>query len=82
MFQGLDLNVVENVEEADFVLAHGTEALGLPSGSVSPRTLDELEKILEKSAARGLPMIVANPDYVTVEANVFHIMPGTVSFTS
>ncbi|XP_010422839.1 PREDICTED: uncharacterized protein LOC104708052 [Camelina sativa] len=77
--EGLGLNVVENVDEADFVLAHGTEALGLPSGSVSPMPLDELEKILEKSAARGLPMIVANPDYVTVEANVFHIMPGTLA---
>ncbi|CAH8357396.1 unnamed protein product [Eruca vesicaria subsp. sativa] len=77
--EGLDLNVVENVEEAEFVLAHGTEAIGLPSGGVSPMPLDELEKILEKAAARGLPMIVANPDYVTVEANVFHIMPGTLA---
>lgn len=82
MFQGLDLNVVENVDEADFVLAHGTEALGLPSGSVSPIPLNELEKILERSAARGLPMIVANPDYVTVEANVFHIMPGAFTYIS
>lgn len=77
--EGLDLSVVENVEEADFVLAHGTEAIGLPSGGVSPMPLDELEKILEKSAARKLPMIVANPDYVTVEANAFHIMPGTLA---
>ncbi|CAN8299062.1 unnamed protein product [Cochlearia groenlandica] len=77
--EGLDLNVVEVVEEADFVLAHGTEALGLSSGGVTPMPLDELEKILEKSAARGIPMIVANPDYVTVEANVFHIMPGTLA---
>lgn len=73
---------MENVEEADFVLAHGTEALGLPSGGVTPKPLDELEKILEKSAARGIPMIVANPDYVTVEANVFHIMPGTFTYIS
>ncbi|XP_010523324.1 PREDICTED: uncharacterized protein LOC104801693 [Tarenaya hassleriana] len=75
---GLDLEVVENVEEADFVLVHGTEAMGLPSGTVSPMPLEELEKILEKTAARGIPMIVANPDYVTVEARVFHIMPGTL----
>lgn len=69
------------MEEADFVLAHGTEALGLPSGSVSPMPLDELEKILEKSAARGLPHDrCQNPDYVTVEENVFHIMPGTFTY--
>ncbi|KAG6402344.1 hypothetical protein SASPL_139222 [Salvia splendens] len=38
--EGLGLQVVENVEEAQFVLAHGTEALGLPSGDALPmRTL-------------------------------------------
>ncbi|MBA0749308.1 hypothetical protein Gogos_019941, partial [Gossypium gossypioides] len=29
--EGLGLQVIENAEEADFILAHGTEALGLPS---------------------------------------------------
>ncbi|KMS99240.1 hypothetical protein BVRB_2g046780 [Beta vulgaris subsp. vulgaris] len=36
---GLDLKVVDNVEEAEFILAHGTEALGLSSGSVVPKHL-------------------------------------------
>ncbi|KMT19524.1 hypothetical protein BVRB_1g011470 [Beta vulgaris subsp. vulgaris] len=36
---GLRLKVVDNVKEAEFILAHGTEALGLSSGSVVPKHL-------------------------------------------
>ncbi|KAL2920820.1 Acid sugar phosphatase [Bienertia sinuspersici] len=76
---GLDLRVVENAEEAEFILVHGTEALGLPSGSVAPKQLEELEKILEQCALRKIPMVVANPDYVTVEARALRVMPGTLA---
>lgn len=76
--EGLDLEVVENPEVADFILAHGTEALGLGTGGVRPASLDELETILKLSAGRGIPMVVANPDYVTVEARDLKIMPGSL----
>ena len=62
---------MENVEDAEFILAHGTEALGLPS-----MKLEELEKILESCAAKKIPMVVANPDFVTVEARALRVMPG------
>ncbi|KAJ0092937.1 hypothetical protein Patl1_26815 [Pistacia atlantica] len=74
--KGLGLQVVENVEEAEFILAHGSEALGLPSGEARPTSLEDLEKILELCAAKKIPMIVANPDYVTVEARALRVMPG------
>ncbi|XP_021291166.1 uncharacterized protein LOC110421813 isoform X2 [Herrania umbratica] len=77
--EGLGLQVVENVEEADFILAHGTEALGLPSGVVCPMNLEGLEKILECCATKKIPMVVANPDFVTVEARALSIMPGTLA---
>ncbi|XP_040958117.1 uncharacterized protein [Gossypium hirsutum] len=77
--EGLGLQVIENAEEADFILAHGTEALGLPSGLVRPMSLDGLEKILEHCAAKKIPMVVANPDFVTVEARALSIMPGTLA---
>ncbi|XVF84262.1 hypothetical protein PTKIN_Ptkin17bG0019100 [Pterospermum kingtungense] len=77
--EGLGLQVVENVEEADFILAHGTEALGLPSGSVRPMNLEGLEKILEQCVTRKIPMVVANPDFVTVESRALSIMPGTLA---
>lgn len=77
--QGLGLQVVSKVDDADFILAHGTEALGLPSGDSLPMDLGDLEKILEMSAERKIPMIVANPDYVTVEARELRVMPGEVT---
>ncbi|GAB2217974.1 hypothetical protein Droror1_Dr00001189 [Drosera rotundifolia] len=77
--EGLDLKVVENVEEADFVLAHGTEAVGLPSGLSISKKIEDLEKILEQCAARRIPMVVANPDFVTVEARALRVMPGTLA---
>ncbi|KAJ6297432.1 hypothetical protein OIU78_023055 [Salix suchowensis] len=77
--EGLGLQVVEKVEEAEFVLAHGTEALGLSSGASCPMTLDELEKVLERCAAKQIPMVVANPDFVTVEARDLRVMPGTLA---
>ncbi|XP_044499115.1 uncharacterized protein LOC123220634 isoform X2 [Mangifera indica] len=77
--EGLGLQVVENVEEAEFILAHGTEALGLPSGEARPTSLEDLEKILVLCAAKKIPMIVANPDYVTVEARALRVMPGTLA---
>ncbi|XP_027347625.1 uncharacterized protein LOC113859008 isoform X1 [Abrus precatorius] len=77
--EGLDLQVVENVEEAEFVLAHGTEALGNADGGARSMKLEDLETILELCAAKGIPMVVANPDYVTVEARDLRVMPGTLA---
>ncbi|GMP55009.1 hypothetical protein CsSME_00019966 [Camellia sinensis var. sinensis] len=78
--EGLGLQVVENVEEAEFILAHGTEALGLSSGTTFPMKLEDLEKILEQCAAKNIPMVVANPDFVTVEARALRVMPGKVVY--
>ncbi|XP_011014771.1 PREDICTED: uncharacterized protein LOC105118501, partial [Populus euphratica] len=77
--EGLGLQVVDKVEEAEFVLAHGTEALGLSSGASCPMTLEELEKVLVRCAAKQIPMVVANPDFVTVEARDLRVMPGTLA---
>lgn len=71
---------MEKVKDADFILAHGTEALGLSSGEALPVKLEDLEKILEESASKQIPMVVANPDFVTVEARALRIMPGKVFF--
>lgn len=67
---------MENAQGADFILAHGTEALGLSSGAALPMKLDDLEKILEQCATKKIPMVVANPDFVTVEARALRVMPG------
>lgn len=67
---------MENVEDAEFVLAHGTEALGSPSGDAHSMKLQDLEGILELCASKRIPMVVANPDFVTVEERDLRVMPG------
>ncbi|KAJ6817506.1 uncharacterized protein M6B38_410210 [Iris pallida] len=76
---GLALQTVDNVDDANFILAHGTEALGVPFGDAVPKSLEDLKQILELCAKRKIPMVVANPDYVTVEARALRVMPGTLA---
>jgi HAD superfamily hydrolase (TIGR01459 family) len=72
----LALQCVTDVEQADFVLAHGMEALTAPDGSVSPVSLDQIRVILAAAAARSLPLVIANPDVVTVDTTHLVPMPG------
>ncbi|KMZ61832.1 HAD-superfamily hydrolase, subfamily IIA [Zostera marina] len=76
---GLGLNVVESADDADFILAHGTEAIGLPFGGPLTVSLEYLENILKICARKRIPMVVANPDYVTVEVRALRVMPGTLA---
>lgn len=71
------------MDDAEFILAHGTEALGLPSGGSESMDLEGLEQILELCAKRTkpIPMVVANPDYVTVEARDLRVMPGIYHYS-
>lgn len=75
---GLDLEVVGDASTADFILAHGTEAIGTNEGPCSC-SLDEMKQLLEQAAAHRLPMIVANPDLVTVDGSRLVTMPGTLA---
>ena len=55
-------------QQADFILAHGTEALGTSTdgSAAQPCSLDAMRELLGRCAPRKLPMVVANPDVVTV----------------
>ena len=60
-------------EQAEFILAHGTEAVSVPvpgacQPRVEPRSLEQLHQLLEACAQlpKKPPMVVANPDVVTV----------------
>lgn len=74
----MNLEVVESPLEAEFILAHGTEALGSAQGTAVPMPLEEMENLLLEASKRPNPppMIVANPDLVTVEERDLRIMPG------
>lgn len=72
MVDGLDLTGTGDIEEADFILNAGTQ-----SGTVD---LSAYEPILQHAAARGLPMICANPDFVSVAPDgSLNICPGATA---
>lgn len=80
--EGLGVAPTLDPEQADFILAHGTEALGRGDGAPAvPASLDEMLALLARCAARerGIPMIVANPDIVTVSGSELRTMPGTLA---
>ena len=58
LIDGLELSGTGDIDEADFILNAGTN-----SGTVD---LEEYEPILRQAVARDLPMICANPDFVSI----------------
>jgi HAD superfamily hydrolase (TIGR01459 family) len=84
---GLGLEVVQDHTEADCIIAHGTEALGgdVSGAAAEAVPLDRLRALLEACAARSteigvpIPMVVANPDVVTVHGAELRTMPGTLA---
>lgn len=75
----LAVDVTQMPSEANFILSHGTEALGASKGhDAVPFSVPELEVILRECSALmpPPPMIVANPDFVTVSGDALVTMPG------
>ena len=63
----LGLAAVSAPAECEFILAHGTEGLGTAEGDVQLKSTEELQELMAECAALGgRPMVVANPDFVTV----------------
>ena len=72
------VQVVEDVREAGFILAHGTECLGRGDGQEPvPITAEEVRSLLREAANQQIPLLIANPDIVTVDQSDLRIMPGT-----
>ena len=71
------LEHVTDPQLADFVLAHGMEAIS--GGSTQPAqtvSLEDIKGVLRVAAGRRLPLIIANPDLVTVDTTYLVPMPG------
>ncbi len=72
--------MVDHPEEADFILAHGTEAVSAQwDRPVRELTLAQMNQFLERCAYasrvhKPLPMVVANPDLVTVNGKELVVM--------
>ena len=59
------------------------QALGQPGGAeAQPMSVEALRALLPACAARGIPMLVANPDVVTVDAEMLVPMPGMLAQVS
>jgi HAD superfamily hydrolase (TIGR01459 family) len=69
--EGLPLEVVERVEDAEFLLLAGAE---------DEARLEDFSAQLEAAAGRGLPMVCANPDILAVLPDgSFGMAPGAVA---
>jgi len=71
MREGIDAEVVDRVSAADVVLNTGP--------AVGATTLDAVEPDLHAAAARGLPMICANPDLVVQRGALHELCAGAVA---
>ncbi|MGH6902786.1 MAG: TIGR01459 family HAD-type hydrolase, partial [Geminicoccaceae bacterium] len=68
---GLPLEVVDRIEDADFLLLGGVE---------DDARLEDFGAALDAAAGRGLPMVCANPDIVAVLPDGgFGMAPGAVA---
>lgn len=65
--QGLDMEVVERAEDADFIFASGMEPT---------QTVESLRPLAEAGVARGLPVVCSNPDLVAVSRDGLATAPG------
>ncbi|WP_374654269.1 TIGR01459 family HAD-type hydrolase [Dongia sp.] len=69
--QGLDLDVVDDIARADFLLVLGV---------ASPETrVEDFRAILEAALARGLTLVCANPDLVVHRGGVAEICAGAIA---
>ncbi len=70
--EGLDLEWVDDVEQADFILNTGA-----PVGN--PTTTVDCDELLSKAALKNIPMICANPDLVAIRAGQAGICAGALA---
>ena len=71
LIEGLDLELVADIEQAQFILITGFD----PSGT----RLEDLEPLFKKAVGKRIPAICANPDMVTVYGHERSIGPGALA---
>ena len=70
--QGLDIQIVDNIEEADFLLISGIDAK-------EKTMVDYYEPILKKAIRRHLKAICANPDGRAILGDEYTMGPGLIA---
>ena len=68
---GLDLTVVDNAADAEFVLITGSDA--------PKKTMSDYEPLLKAASARGLKAVCANPDMVAIVGDAEYFGAGAIA---
>jgi HAD superfamily hydrolase (TIGR01459 family) len=68
---GLDLEYVQNPEEAQFILNTGPAEWD--------DRIEDYEPLLRRALSRGLPMVCANPDLVVQRGSTLHLCAGALA---
>ena len=71
LLKDLDIELVEDIEQAQFILITGFDAQGTK--------LEDLDPLFKKAVVKRIPAICANPDMVTVYGHERAIGPGAVA---
>ncbi|MCE9508137.1 MAG: TIGR01459 family HAD-type hydrolase [Alphaproteobacteria bacterium] len=71
LLEGLDLELVTDVEQAQFIL--------ITSFDPSVMKMEDLEPVFKKAVGKRIPAICANPDMVTVYGHERSIGPGALA---
>ena len=71
LFEGLDLDLVGAVAQADFIVNSGPDHLDA--------TVEEYRPVLDAAAARHVPMICANPDIIVIHQGRVQICAGALA---
>lgn len=71
LLSGLDIEVVDDIDQAEFILITGFDAAG--------KKLEDLDPVFKKAVSKRLPALCANPDMVTVYGHERAIGPGAVA---
>jgi len=89
---GNNVLVAKSIDDADFIILHGCQVLQYSNEEQCEDNttniesfhdngvMDDVNEILQKCYERKLPMICANPDFITIykDGSVRH-MPGTIA---
>lgn len=71
LLEGLDLEIVDRLDDADFVLLIGLDP--------ARPGVEAYEPFLREAAAHTLPMVCANPDIVRAAPDGLHPAPGMIA---
>ncbi|MDE1153902.1 MAG: TIGR01459 family HAD-type hydrolase [Micavibrio sp.] len=69
MYDGLDINIVDSIDKADFILATGVER--------ADDTADKYAPVLQAGAEKNIPLLCANPDRIVHVGENLVLCPGT-----